>query len=347
MAVLEPPMLTQEQAVEVRVLKRQGKSIRAIARELGLSRVTVRRYLRKVGAQRYGPREPRPTKLGPHAQYVRARVEAARPKWIPATVLLREIRERGYAGGISQLKAYLAPLKRVEPEPVVRFETEPGEQMQADFTHVRRGRDPLLAFVATLGYSRASFVRFTQAEDAATLCACLCEALHYFGGVPAHVLFDNPRTVVIERDAYGVGEHRFHRQLLAVAEEMGFRPRLCRPYRAKTKGKVERFNGYLKSSFLVPLAATLKQAGLKLDVTAANAHIGAWLQEVANARVHATTREVPQARLQLERTKLQPLPVTVHCDTPITGGRRSTVPVPYESLQHPLSVYDALLEVAS
>lgn len=62
MAVLGPPMLTQEQAVEVRVLKRQGKSIRAIARELGLSRVTVRRYLRKAGAQRYGPREPRPTK---------------------------------------------------------------------------------------------------------------------------------------------------------------------------------------------------------------------------------------------------------------------------------------------
>jgi len=346
MAVLGPPMLTQEQAVEVRVLKRQGKSIRAIARELGLSRVTVRRHLHRVGAQRYGPREPRPTKLGPHVEYVLARVEAARPKWIPATVLLREIRERGYVGGISQLKAYLAPLKRGEPEPVVRFETEPGEQLQADFTHVRRGRDPLLAFVATLGYSRASFVRFTQGEDAATLCACLREALHYFGGVPAHVLFDNPRTVVIQRDAYGAGEHRFHRSLLAVAEEFGFRPRLCRPYRAKTKGKVERFNGYLKSSFLVPLAATLKQAGLKLDVTAANAHIGAWLQEVANARVHATTREVPHVRMQLERTKLQPLPVSVQAHTAIVVVRGSTVPIPYESLQHPLSVYDALLEVA-
>jgi transposase len=346
MAVLGPPMLTQEQAVEVRVLERQGKSIRAIARELGLSRVTVRRYLRRVGTQRYGPREPRPTKLDAHIEYVLVRVQAARPKWIPATVLLREIRERGYAGGISQLKAYLAPLKRGEPEPVVRFETEPGEQMQADFTHVRRGRDPLLAFVATLGYSRASFVRFTPGEDAATLCACLREALHYFGGVPAHVLFDNPTTVVIERDAYGAGEHRFHRGLLAVAEEFGFRPRLCRPYRAKTKGKVERFNGYLKASFLVPLAATLKQAGLKLDVIAANAHIGPWLQQVANARVHATTREVPHVRMELERTKLQPLPVSVHSDTPIVVVRRSTVPMPYESLQHPLSVYDALLEVA-
>ena len=109
-------MLTREQAVEIRVLRRQGMSIRAIARELGLSRVTVRRYL-----------------LGPYISYVLSRVEAARPTWIPATVLLREIREQGYPGGISQPKAYLASLRRGEPEPLGRFETEPGEQMQADF----------------------------------------------------------------------------------------------------------------------------------------------------------------------------------------------------------------------
>ena len=337
-------MLTQEQSVEIRVLRRQGMGVRAIARELGVSRVTVRRYLKDPRRQRYGPREPRPTKLEPYTDYLLGRVEAARPKWIPAVVLLREIRERGYCGGISQLRVYLAPLKRGEPEPLVRFETEPGEQMQADFTHVRRGRDPLLAFVATLGFSRASFVRFTRTEDSETLCACLREALIFFGGVPQHVLLDNPTTVVIERDAYGVGEHRFHSGLLAVAEEFGFRPRLCRPYRAKTKGKVERFNGYLKSSFLVPLAATLKQAGLKLDLTAANAHIGPWLQEVANARVHATTRELPNVRMELERTKLQPLPVTLEATPAIAVARHAHVPVPFESLQHPLAVYQALLE---
>ena len=72
-------------------------------------------------------------------------------------MLLREIEERGYEGGINQLKAFLAPLKKAEPEPVVRFETPPGQQMQADFTVVRRGRDALLTLVATLGYSRATF----------------------------------------------------------------------------------------------------------------------------------------------------------------------------------------------
>jgi len=338
-------MLTREQSVEIRVLARQGKGIRAIARELGISRTTVRRHLADPQAGRYGPRAPRPTKLGPFAEYLRERVEAARPHWIPATVLLRELRERGYEGGISQLKAHLRPFKQVRPDPVVRFETAPGEQMQADFTVVRRGRDPLLAFVATLGYSRATFVRFTVAEDADTLVTCVRAALACFGGVPRHILFDNPRTVVIERDAYGEGEHRFNRQLLDLAGEYGFRPRLCRPYRAKTKGKVERFNGYLKGSFLVPLAATLKQAGLKLDVRAANAHIGPWLEGVANVRKHATTGELPSVRLVIERAHLAPLPTPVTAAAPIMP-RPSRRPMPVESLQHPLSVYEQLLEVA-
>src|SRR5258708_12636102 len=89
MAVLgPPPMLTQEQAVEIRVLRRQGMGIRAIARELGLSRVTVRRYLRGAGAARYGPRDPRPTKVGPYIAYLLSRLMTARPHGFPATVLL-------------------------------------------------------------------------------------------------------------------------------------------------------------------------------------------------------------------------------------------------------------------
>lgn len=151
----------------------------------------MRRYLRDEQAARYKQREPRPTKLDPFKSYLLERVVAARPHWIPATVLLRELREAGYEGGISQLKAFLAPCKRAEPEPVVRFETPPGKQMQADFTVIRRGRTPLLALVATLGYSRASFVRFTAGEDAATLCECLREAFVYFGGTPEQVLFDS------------------------------------------------------------------------------------------------------------------------------------------------------------
>jgi transposase len=338
-----PSMLTQEQAVEIRVLRRRGLGIRAIARELGCSRTTVKRYLRDQAAARYGPREPRRTKLDSHKPYLLERIAAARPRWIPAVVLLREIREHGCAGGLTQLKAFINPLKQAKADPVVRFETAPGEQMQADFTVVRRGREPLLAFVATLGYSRASWVRFTAREDALTLCGCVREALLYFGGVPRHVLFDNAKTIIVERDAYGEGKHRWHGGLLALSDEYGFGLKVCRPYRAKTKGKVERFNGYLKGSFLVPLAAMLKSAGLRLDVAAANAHIGRWLSEVANARVHATTGERPDRRLTLERSALLPLPSQ---SGQTLSAPASIRPLPIESLQHPLAVYDALLEVA-
>lgn len=285
--------------------------------------------------------------LDPFVPYLQARIEAARPDWIPASVLFREIQERGYTGGASQLRAYVSAFKPAAKEdPVVRFETPPGQQAQADFTVVRRGRDPLLAFVMTLGYSRVSFVRFTVAEDTETLCRCLREAMPYFGGVPEHILFDNPKTVVIERDAYGAGEHRFNTELLAVADEFGFRPRLCRPYRARTKGKVERFNRYLKESFLTPLKATLKQSGLKLDAVAANAHIGPWMETVANNRVHGTLGEQPAARFVLERQHLQPLPAQFAATARPSANVTVAYPVPVESLQHPLSVYESLLEVA-
>jgi transposase len=336
-------MLTQEQAVEIKVLARRGTAVREIARQTGLSRNTVRRYLRDEQAIRYKQREPRATKLDAFKDYLLERVAAARPHWIPATVLLRELQEGGYEGGISQLKVFLAPYKRPEVEPVVRFETAPGKQMQADFTVIRRGREPLLALVATMGYSRASFVRFTSGEDATTLCECLREALVYFGGTPEHVLFDNAKSVVIERDAFGEGQHRWNSQLLALAETYGFTPKVCRPYRAKTKGKVERFNRYLKESFVVPLAATLRQSGLKLDVGAANAHIGRWLTDVANTRRHATTGERPAVRLAAEQAALLPLPA----QTPAPAVPDNRRVLPRESLQHPLAVYDALLEVAA
>lgn len=329
--------------MEIKVLARRGMKIREIARQLGCSKNTVKRYLRDTTAGKYGPRKPRPTKLDPFKDYILTRIEAARPHWIPAVVLHREIKELGYEGGVTQLKQFIGPHKHQRADPVVRFETPPGQQMQADFTHVRRGRDPLIAFVATLGFSRASWVRFTRDETADTLLLCLKEAMIYFGGVPEHVLFDNAKSIIIRRDAYGKGHHQWHAGLLNMAKDYGFIPRVCRPYRAKTKGKVERFNGYLKGSFLVPLAASLKMTGLKLDVESTNAHIGPWLAEVANARVHATTGERPDRRMVQERACLLPLPK----GSGFQGQRLKAaprLPVPVESIQHPLSVYNDLLE---
>jgi transposase len=340
-------MLGGELALEIRVLAKHGKGVREIAREIGVSRNTVRRYLRDPEAARYRARPPRPSKLAAFEGYIAGRIASAAPERLEATVLLRELRERGYAGGYSILKEHLARLRpAVVPEPVVRFETALGEQMQVDWAVIRRGTDRLSVFVATLGWSRAAYVEFVSDERLETLLACHEHAFLAFGGVPREVLYDNMRTVVLERDRYGRGQHRFHPGFLDFARHCGFRPRLCQPYRAQSKGKVERFIRYLRGGFWVPLSSRMAAEGLVVDGAAANLAVGRWLREVANARVHATTGEVPAARLEVERGALSQIP-------PPYGGllprhalaAPSPSPLPIAGLQHPLALYDALFAV--
>jgi transposase len=338
-------MIGKELAMEIRVLAKHGKGVREIAREVGCSRNTVRRYLREPSAERYSTRAARPTKLDDYREYIAERVRAALPEVIPAIVLLGEIRERGYRGGYTMVKEYTASLRPVEvPDPVVRFETAPGQQMQVDWATIRRGANRLSLFVANLGWSRAAYVEFVEDERVETLIACHEHAFLAFGGVPRDVLFDNMKTVVVERDAYGQGKHRFNPAFLDFAKHAGFRPKLCRPYRAQTKGKVERFIRYVRGSFWVPLASRLRQEGLEVDRELANVAVSRWLREVANARVHATTGEIPHERLEVERAQLLPLPAPY-------GGKSArptaTVSRPIVGIQHPLAMYDGFASVAA
>jgi transposase len=256
-------MLTAEERMELDVLKKHGASIRELARATGRSRNTVRRYLREGEAARSRkPAPKRPEKLDPFKAYIVGRVAAAAPDRIPAVVLFREIKARGYDGGETRVKVFVRGLVRAPtPEPIVRFETDPGHQMQADWATVGHGADKLKVFIATLGWSRAAYVEFCDDEKVETLIQAHENALLAFGGVPAEVLYDNMRTVVIERNTYGRGIHRFHAGFLDYDRHVGFLPRLCQPYRAQTKGKVERFIGYLKRSFWVAFVATMRQPG--------------------------------------------------------------------------------------
>jgi transposase len=334
-------MVGAEAALEVRILHRHGKGIREIARETGLSRNTVRRYLRDEAAGRYKVRPKRAAKLDPFKDYVIERLAAAVPDGIPASVLLAELRERGYSGGYTMLKAFVASRKPASvAAPTVRFETAAGEQMQVDWAVIRRGGDRLSVFVATLGWSRASYVEFVTDERVETLIGAHENAFLAFGGVPREVLYDNMRTVVLERNAYGRGRHRFHPGFLDFARHCAFQPRLCQPYRAQTKGKVERFIRYLRASFYVPLASRLAQEGLGVDRETANSAVARWLREVANARVHGTTGELPSERRVIERPHLQALP-RLYGGRSIRSLQTKAPERPMIGLQHPLAFYDA------
>ena len=154
------------------------------------------------------------------------------------------------------------------------------------------------------------------------------------------------KTAVLGEDAGG--HIIYNRALVDFARHHGFHPRACRPYRAKTKGKVERFNRYLRHSFFVPLAARYKQAGLEVDSGSANREVRRWLAEVANVREHASPKQRPLDRWQNERASLQPLPALYPGLRAPTPSVPQHVPTPFDSFQHPLAKYaEIALEIAA
>jgi transposase len=181
-------MVGVEAALEIPVLHRHGKSVREIAQETGVARNTMRRYLRDEEAARYKPRPPRSTKLDPFRAYITERLASAAPERIPASVLLMELRERGYSGGYTMLKLFVASLRPQQlVEPVIRFEICPGEQMQVDWAVIRRGSNRLSVFVGTLGWSRAAYVEFVTDERVETPIEAHEKAFLAFGGTPREV----------------------------------------------------------------------------------------------------------------------------------------------------------------
>jgi len=278
-----------------------------LARQLGLNRRTINRWIASGQLDReldtgQVPRPVRkkgPTKLDPYKPLLEERLR--RYPELTAVRLFGEIRAAGYPGGITQLKRFVQQVRpKQAPEPLVRFETEPGQQMQVDFVVIRRARQRLSAFVATLGYSRMAFVRFVTDETWPTVQSCLHATFGYFGGMPRELLFDNMKTVVLERNAYGRGQHRLHPGLLALSRDLGFAVRLCRPYRAKTKGKVERPFSYIRQDFF------FGRSFRNLDDL--NGQLTDWLDTVANARTHGTTQRVVAEAFAAEQPELQTLP---------------------------------------
>jgi transposase len=282
-------------------LHAQGYSARRIAARLAVSRNTVRKYLEAPEVPKAAPRQRRGSKLDPYRPYLQARLADGVEN---AVVLLRELRGQGYSGGYTILKDFLQPWRWPrQPQATVRYETQPGEQAQVDFGHFRYttadgATKVVWAFVLVLSWSRTMYVEFVRRADTATFIRCHLHAFQALGGIPACCLYDNTKVVVLERDA--VGEPVWNPQFLDFSLRLGFGLRLCRPYRPQTKGRVESGVKYVRRNFWPGVQFTdlddLNRAGLR------------WCEEVANVRVHGTTKERPRDRLAQERLVLQALP---------------------------------------
>jgi transposase len=290
-------------------LHRQGLSISAIARQTGRDPKTVRKYIaRGLEPPAYGPRQAgRPSKLAPYLDYLRERVTAF-PE-LSAVRLHREIRERGYTGAYTAVKRFIAAVRPDRgPKPFeTRFETPAGQQAQVDFARfvTEFSDEPgvtriVWLFSIVLGHSRFIFARYVMHQDLQTLLRCHMQAFAALGGVPIEILYDRMKTAVTGED--DAGHIVYNGSLLALARHYGYLPRACRPYRAKTKGKVERPFSYIRQDFF--LARTFR------NLDDLNAQLGDWLATVANVRVHGTTQRVVAEAFATEQGELQALPAT-------------------------------------
>lgn len=289
-------MIRSRTVHHIRESSSQGHSIHAIAREVGLARNTVRKYLR--GSPVAAARPPKGSKLDPYKDQIRRWVKE--DHLFNCVVMLERLRPLGYMGGITIIKDFVHDLRppRAGHHPVRRYETRPGEQMQVDwgeFIYEHEGnRHKVFGFAAVLSYSRMRFVIFTKRCDVSTLIRCTMAACDYFGGLPEAILADRMKSVLVDMDGNTpLWNTRFADFLAAI----GVVPRVCKPYTPQTKGKVERSIGIIKQSFWPGISFT--------DVPDINIQARQWYERL-NTQIHSTTRVRPVERWPQE--KLRPLP---------------------------------------
>ncbi len=264
-------------------LSAQGKSIRAIARTVGIARNTVRRYLR--GKPEAVPRPKRASILDPYKAQIRQWMQE--DHLYNCETMLERLREQGYRGNGTILRAYVHPLRprNVGHPPLIRYETKPGEQMQYDwgeFHYEQQGHDrKLYGFTAILGYSRMRFVTFVKRCDTPTMIRCMMAAFEYFGGIPKAALTDRMKSVFLEMvDDVPKWNPRFADFMAS----LGVAPRVCKPFKPQTKGKVERSVEVIKYGFWPGVRFT--------DIDDLNVQATRWCDRL-NQKVHRTTRKIP------------------------------------------------------
>ena len=298
-------MLKSDEISAIRSLWEKGWRIKRIARELGHGKNTIRKLVR---AFEQGLEAPKPSTVKPGRPKGLRNVPV---EWLQgqlaqhsgnADVIRQQlISEFGLAVSLRTVERAVSSFRQEDKAAslaTVRFETPPGKQIQVDFgtkTVVIGGNKVRVKLcVLTLGYSRRIFVRATMSETQADWFAAIEAAFMHFGGVTKEILVDNAKALVDHND--GAGNVRFNRGFADFCEYWGLKPKACQPYRARTKGKDERAVQYAKRNAL---------AGHEFGSwSEMEAHLVQWTRDVADKRIHKTTREAPIDRFAVEKMAL-------------------------------------------
>lgn len=281
--------------MDIKALHRQGYTYAEIGRLTGRDWRTVKRYIEE-GAQPVYRRGPVPSKLDAFKPIIDGWM-AKEPR-LQATRVHQDLsRDYGFTGSYQIVRRYVEQVRPQPPQgPEQRFETAPGHQAQVDWSYeepliTSEGLAlPLYGFHMVLSHSRDTFCRFVGSLDLVSFWACHRAAFAHFGGVPKEILYDRTRTVVKQHVGrqHGLEREIFHPEALASAYHYGFRMRLCRPYRPKTKGKVESDVDYVRGRLL--------RAHSFKSYEQANRSWLQWNEAVARRRKHGTHGEVVAER---------------------------------------------------
>lgn len=300
-------MLEAERWAEIRYLARSGMKIRQISRQLGVDRTTVRRALRSTScpgvARRRG--KPRGSILDPHKPLIAHYLDEA-PELSAVQIHDRLKREAGYQGEVTLVRNWLRTLRRQDRDAFLRLCHIPGKVAQVDWAYcgtVKIGQSlrRLSLFVMVLAYSRYLYAEFTLSERIDAFLEAHQRAFLAFGGVPDRLVYDNCKTVTLERQGATV---RLHPRLHEFADHYGYTPRTCLPRHPWHKGIVEAAIRYFKKNFL---AGRPRPADLDRE----RADLAVWLSDTANVRDHRETRRRPCDLLaEVERAALRPIVAT-------------------------------------
>jgi transposase len=244
-------MKTPDEIGAIKRLHDLGWGAKRIARELQVSKNTVKKYIAADGRIKYQG-SGRSSKLEAHEEWLREEYRRHRGN---AEVVRQELeRQKGVQVSLRTVERAVEGQRRLltaEAKATLRFETEPGEQAQIDFGTVTIPigveRVQVHLFVMTLGYSRRLFVAAFLDESRSSWQAGIERGFRHFGGVPRELLTDNAKALVKSHDAR-TRQVEFTEQFLAFARYWGIKPRACAPYRARTKGKDENGVGYVKKN---------------------------------------------------------------------------------------------------